>query len=940
MDEDSLTGLLLSELYPQQDSPPVYDDGCSVDTEVPFQLIPGEASRFISLHDNGSHFIVLTNFRLFLTSEKGFVSLPLGLIESIEAVTDDISVFCKDGRSLRLQLDSFEQCRLWCHRVQDSLKPSANFRDAFAFIHYAYLSDGSTVKKRQLKRRGNPSLSTELLTSEYSRLGFNKPGTWRITDANAKYELCSSYPKVFVVPQSVTDSDLLQVSKFRSLSRLPAVVWRHKGNGCVLARASQPLVGFLGWRCQEDEQFLKALSKSCHPHAPPMEVMSHGEKITNGVGQTPSLLVVDLRSYTAAFGNRAKGGGCEHQDYYSNCEIVYKGLPNIHSVRTSFGSLRNLLSGNEQIRFFSQLEGTHWLQNISQLLQTAVEVSNTLHHHSRPVLIHCSDGWDRTTQITSLAQLLLDPYYRSLEGFRVLVEREWLSFGHKFSDRCGFGPDGEQSPVFLQWLDCLYQISNQFPTSFEFNSIFLVKLAQHCYSQLYGTFLGNCEQERERELVRLQTLSLWDCLEKEREITNAIYKENGDEVVLCPNYQVRSLKLWRELFLHLPLTRYTTTLPPPPSSRPLLPSTPTREKPNGHLHVPVKSNGIIPSLSLHVEEDKESEGDESVYKSFTVSVSNGDTSLEEEEERERGTVEGKTKEEEEEEEGELNKEEARNINGETTEEAKDTKSTPPASAVTDSQVFWQSQNFSLSVNHPAADMEESFRVVPETSEPSLTTFAVQEVNKNSSLPLATTVDKSWLSYSTSLNYSVFSECESRLRLLGRDGLVKQVDPVQERVAELEGLLRQRVHLLEEELKRVKSALTSGEGFVSVVNEEECLAVNDEKNEEPTSPVNGDWTCVDIADSNGVTWIPDHAVSHCPCGAEFWMGKRKHHCRSCGGIFCWQCSNYFTPVPHEQLFKDQRVCKICFDKLDGHLKSCQSPVAAASLNGSKTESKIK
>lgn len=127
-------------------------------------------------------------------------------------------------------------------------------------------------------------------------------------------------------------------------------------------------------------------------------------------------------------------------------------------------------------RFFSQLEGTHWLQYISQLLQTTVEVSRTLHHHSRPVLIHCSDGWDRTTQITSLVQLLLDPYYRSLEGFCVLVEREWLSFGHKFSDRCGFGPDGEQSPVFLQWLDCLYQLINQFPTSFEFNSVFLVSV--------------------------------------------------------------------------------------------------------------------------------------------------------------------------------------------------------------------------------------------------------------------------------------------------------------------------------------------------------------------------------------------------------------------------------------------------------------------------------
>lgn len=34
---------------------------------------------------------------------------------------------------------------------------------------------------------------------------------------------------------------------------------------------------------------------------------------------------------------------------------------------------------------------------------------------ARPVLVHCSDGWDRTPQIVALAELLLDPYYRTIE---------------------------------------------------------------------------------------------------------------------------------------------------------------------------------------------------------------------------------------------------------------------------------------------------------------------------------------------------------------------------------------------------------------------------------------------------------------------------------------------------------------------------------------------
>jgi hypothetical protein len=60
-----------------------------------------------------------------------------------------------------------------------------------------------------------------------------------------------------------------------------------------------------------------------------------------------------------------------------------------------------------------------------------------------------------------LAQLLLDPYYRTLSGFLVLIEKDWLSFGHMFKQRLGQAGDAhEQSPVFHQWLDCVWQVLN------------------------------------------------------------------------------------------------------------------------------------------------------------------------------------------------------------------------------------------------------------------------------------------------------------------------------------------------------------------------------------------------------------------------------------------------------------------------------------------------
>ena len=44
------------------------------------------------------------------------------------------------------------------------------------------------------------------------------------------------------------------------------------------------------------------------------------------------------------------------------------------------------------------------------------------------ILVHCSDGWDRTAQVCSLGALLMDPYYRTIKGFMVTHHRFTLHF--------------------------------------------------------------------------------------------------------------------------------------------------------------------------------------------------------------------------------------------------------------------------------------------------------------------------------------------------------------------------------------------------------------------------------------------------------------------------------------------------------------------------------
>jgi len=52
----------------------------------------------------------------------------------------------------------------------------------------------------------------------------------------------------------------------------------------------------------------------------------------------------------------------------------------------------------------------------------------------------------------------------------------------------------------------------------------------------------------------------------------------------------------------------------------------------------------------------------------------------------------------------------------------------------------------------------------------------------------------------------------------------------------------------------------------------------------------------IKNKNNV-WINDNMVTHCHiCRTEFGFFTRKHHCRNCGNVFCYDCTNKYIVIP--------------------------------------------
>ncbi|KAF7975840.1 hypothetical protein HWV62_8405 [Athelia sp. TMB] len=446
---------------------------------------------------------------------------------------------------------------------------------------------------------------------EFVRMGVgSRTKAWRFTDINKDYSLCPTYPARMVVPTKISDVTLQYAAKYRSKGRIPVLAYLHWANYGSITRCSQPLVGFSQSRSIQDEKLVEAIFQS---HWAPESRAANAPVY----GATSTNLIMDARPTTNAVANTAKGAGTENMDHYKEGKKVYLGIDNIHTMRDSLAkvfdalkeadamaaSINNDLPGQgHHLSLLDRqaLRRSGWLRHITNIMEGTVLLVRNVHINSSHVLIHCSDGWDRTSQLSSLSQLCLDPYYRTVRGFQVLVEKDWLGFGHRFLDRCGHlssdkffvaPPENaaasgdakqalaffasvqnriisphhikETSPVFHQFLESVRQIQRQFPNRFEFNERFLHKLYYHLYSCQFGTFLYNCERQRrvgeDGPPPCERTISVWDFFNSTPEAEmnlNPDYDPSLDDPtsrspkadmgVLFPN--TKDVRFWHELY--------------------------------------------------------------------------------------------------------------------------------------------------------------------------------------------------------------------------------------------------------------------------------------------------------------------------------------------------------------------------------------------------------
>ncbi|KAL6049666.1 Myotubularin-related protein 2 [Balamuthia mandrillaris] len=307
-----------------------------------------------------------------------------------------------------------------------------------------------------------------------------------LSDVNSTFGLCPTYPQVLCLPKCFPPELLPSVKEFRTKGRIPVCCRKHPTCNAVITRCSQPRVSLSHQRGHADELLIANILRA------------------NPTSET--LYLMDARSKANAM---AKGAGYEREAVYKDTKFEFLNIDNIHVMRESqrrillqcYPSLMNTSpsssssssfssngsssngSSNKEEHAFAASESS-FSSSDSSFLQNK-ENDNDWNYAVNSWMWHLNDGW-----VSALAQLMLDGYYRTVKGFQVLIEKEWLSFGPKFADRCG-------------------HYNAKLGNHKENEKQLLIALSNNIYSGLYGTFLCNSEKERVEANLRERTFSFW-----------------------------------------------------------------------------------------------------------------------------------------------------------------------------------------------------------------------------------------------------------------------------------------------------------------------------------------------------------------------------------------------------------------------------------------------
>ncbi|XP_069348153.1 myotubularin-related protein 12 isoform X3 [Eulemur rufifrons] len=215
---------------------------------------------------------------------------------------------------------------------------------------------------------------------------------YKAVSVNEGYKVCERLPAYFVVPTPLAEED---VQRFQGHG-IPIWCWSCHNGSALLKMSALPKEqddGIL----QIQKSFLDGIYKTIH--RPPYEIV----KTEDLSGSFLSLQ--------------------EIQTAYSKFKQLF-----LIDNSTEFW--------DTDIKWFSLLESSSWLDIIRRCLKKAIEITECMEAQNMNILLLEENASDLCCLISSLVQVMMDPHCRTRIGFQSLVQKEWVMGGHCFLDRC------------------------------------------------------------------------------------------------------------------------------------------------------------------------------------------------------------------------------------------------------------------------------------------------------------------------------------------------------------------------------------------------------------------------------------------------------------------------------------------------------------------------
>nr|XP_023686263.1 myotubularin-related protein 11-like isoform X1 [Paramormyrops kingsleyae] len=382
---------------------------------------------------------------------------------TLKFVPEELLLYCRDFQVHGFLFDRLtpeaQAMEITCAiaKVYQPLQPGA----LLTFLNAAF---GSVEMRQRLSNRPRDATMCwfDIASDWETELERTGATGWRVSSINHRFEMAASLPRLNVVPQKVLDTQLKNTFAHFNEGRIPRWCWHHPSGSDLLRMASFKNNIY----CERDN-------------------VRNLEALVFGSGQ--QCVVVELAEE----------------------------MPTLADLQQGHARLRALCLADESAavtvpdeKWLSSLESTRWLDHVRCCLRKATEAVCLLNDGLQTLILQEAEDRDMNCVVSSLVQVMCDPYCRTLAGFQGLVQKEWVVAGHRFLSRANYHRDREkeEAPVFLLFLDCVWQLWAQFPSRFQLTPEYLLAVHDSAHLPLFSSFLSNCELERRRRSKFLQLL--------------------------------------------------------------------------------------------------------------------------------------------------------------------------------------------------------------------------------------------------------------------------------------------------------------------------------------------------------------------------------------------------------------------------------------------------